>query len=147
MPAAVINVHPYETLTLPDGGQADIDLDMVPLVRALWTLGLRTAGCCQDLGESVIAERRPEETGRRRHADYLLGRAWLKMPSPDAMSMLSLLAERPHFAERFGRWTHPDAWDNYVYLLPGENGTQLSPWAQIHFPKPQLAEVIEALAH
>lgn len=142
------SVHPYERLSLPNGGQADIDVEMVPLVRALWAMGLKTVACCQNLGESISAE--PERAGqeRRRHAAYLAGRAWLKMPTRDTQMMLCHLAKSPVFAERFGRWTHPDAWENYVYLLPGQDddgGVQLSSWAQIHFPKPQITEVVDAL--
>ena len=147
MPDRLTNVHPYERLTLPDGAEADIDLEMVPLVRALWAMNLETVACCQDLGESITAKSDWAGQGRR-HRAYLAGQAWLKMPTPDAQTMLGHLARSPVFAERFERWTHPEAWENYVYLLPGRDnngGVQLSSRAQIHFPKPQIPEVVDAL--
>lgn len=146
MPDRLTNVHPYERLGLPDGGTAAIDVGMIPLVRTLWVMGLKTAACCQDLGESITAESDRAGRGRRRHAAYLTGRAWLKMPTQDARTMLDHLAKSPIFAERFGRWTHPDAWENYVYLLPDQDGVQLSSWAQIHFPEAQITEVVNALS-
>ncbi|MEU8799169.1 hypothetical protein [Spirillospora sp. NPDC048819] len=147
MPDRLTNVHPYERLTLPNGSQADIDLEMIPLMRALWAMGLKTVASCQNLGESITAE--PEGAGQgRRHAAYLTGQAWLRMPTQDAQTMLGHLAQSPVFADRFGRWTHPDAWENYVYLLPGRDDdgvVQLSSCAQIHFPAPQILEVVDAL--
>ena len=35
-------IHPAQRLTAPDGTLADIDSEIVPLVRALWALGLAT---------------------------------------------------------------------------------------------------------
>lgn len=139
-------VHPAERLTLPTGGQADIDLEMIPLVQALWAAGLSTAACCQDLGESIAhgAEWARGE-GRLRHAGYYQGQAWLKMPTDDALSMLASLAEHPLYKERLTRWTSPDAWESYVYLTPSAQGAALTPWAQIHFPRQQIIEVTALL--
>ncbi|MFD0684336.1 hypothetical protein [Actinomadura fibrosa] len=143
MPDAVTNVHPAARLALPEGGFADVDLKMVPLVQALWAMGLRTAGCCQDLGESSAFT--GNEAGRERFGQYYRGQAWLKMPVEDTRIMLARLAEHPRFRERFNRWTRPDAWENYVYLLAGDTDVQLSAWAQIHFPNDQLDEVTAIL--
>lgn len=46
-------IHPSRRLSVPGGGMADIDVAMVPLVRALWEVGMRTSGCCQDLGDRM----------------------------------------------------------------------------------------------
>ena len=46
-------VHPAQRLSAPDGTQADIDTEIVPLIRALWALGLATTASCQDFGEGT----------------------------------------------------------------------------------------------
>lgn len=143
-----VNIHAALRLKLPDGGEADIDVDMVPLIRTLWTMGLRTAGCCQDLGESVaVRPARTDEIGPGRHARYWKGQAWLKMPLDDALILLGKVNDHAGFPERLTRWTHPDAWESYAYLLPGDDGVRVSTWAQIHFPKQQLPELVKALQH
>ncbi|HET9079643.1 MAG TPA: hypothetical protein VFO01_03890 [Trebonia sp.] len=53
-------VHPAQRLSAPDGTVADIDTEIVPLVRALWALGLATTASCQDFGEGTAGQR---ETG------------------------------------------------------------------------------------
>jgi hypothetical protein len=124
-----LNIHAAQRLETPDGGEAGIDVDMVPLVRTLWAMGLRTAGCCQDLGESVAA--RPswadEVIGPSRHANYWKGQAWLKMPLDDALILLSKVNDHAGFRERLTRSTHPDPWESYAYLLPGYDGSGCRP--------------------
>jgi hypothetical protein len=145
----VANVHPSQRLVLPwdsDGEAVDIDVEVVPLVQQLWALGLQTAGCCQDLGESIITTESPTASaGRRRHAAFYQGQAWLKMPVDDAQHMLGILAKSPGFREQLRRWTHPDAWETYAYLLPTDDGVRMSSWAQVHFPNDQIGEVVELL--
>jgi hypothetical protein len=138
----VKNVHRSERLITPDGAEVDIDVEMVPLIRQLWALGLPTAGCCQDLGESIVIGNSPSRT---RHADFYRGLAWLKMPLPAGCELLGYLAERPEYAERLRRWTHPQAWLAQVHLVPGESGTIELGHAQIHFPREQLDEVTAVL--
>jgi hypothetical protein len=141
-----VNVHPALRLELPGGGEAVIDTDMVPLIRALWALGLQTTGCCQDLGESVATHPNwAEGIELNRHATYWMGQAWLKMPLNDALTFLDKVNADEGFHERLRRWRHPDSWETYAYLLPGDGGARLSTWAQIHFPKQQLAAVVTAL--
>lgn len=47
-------VHPAQTLIAPDGTAADIDTEIVPLVHALWALGLKRTVVCRR-GEVVVA--------------------------------------------------------------------------------------------
>jgi hypothetical protein len=54
---ATPQIHPTERLTTPDGTDADIDTEIVPLVRALWRLGLATTASCQDFGEGTAGQR------------------------------------------------------------------------------------------
>ncbi|MBO2465383.1 hypothetical protein [Actinomadura violacea] len=126
----------------------DIDLDMIPLVRALWRLGLSTSGCCQDLGASIrCGPRSATGPGRRRHADFYAGQAWLKMSADDARTMLDLLVRvLPKTGERLNRWTRADAWDVFVYLVAEGESVVPSCWAQVHFPRIHLNEVTRALS-
>ena len=119
---------------------------MVPLVQALWSLCLRTVGCCQHLGESIAngpgSAQRPE---RQRHAAFYTGQAWLKMPVSDAQRMLGILLRHPEMEQHLNRWTRPGAWEVFSYLVADEGKVVQSDWAQIHFPKTQIPEVVEHL--
>lgn len=151
MPAELkeVPIHPSKRLASPGGGQVDIDLAMIPLMRALWACGMRTLGCCQDLGESI------EKNGhgspvpardRQRHADFYKGRAWLKMPMPDANQLIAILGADPVFASRVRRWTHPEAWQCTVYIFPTDDGhARPADAAQINFPTEQIDEVTALL--
>jgi hypothetical protein len=83
MPAP--QIHPSQCLTTPDGTQADIDTDIVPLVRALWALNLATTASCQDFGDGTAGQReanlRPSRYGGDAFIAYHTGYAWLKMPT------------------------------------------------------------------
>ncbi len=45
--------HPTQVLTTPNGREAQIDTEMVPLVRELWRLGFETKVACQDAREAT----------------------------------------------------------------------------------------------
>lgn len=143
----VANIHPSRPLTTPAGDEVAVDLDMIPLVRALWALGLNTRGCCQDLGASInCGPDWAKGPGRRRHGDFYAGQAWLKMPADDARTMLKILLRAdPRMRDRLNRWTRVDAWEVFVYLVADDDGVVPSHWAQIHFPREQLDEVTAAL--
>src|SRR5580658_3063183 len=102
--------HPSTRLTPLESSQAaDIDTDMVPLLHALWQRGWRTLACCQDHGEAVEAEREQgqgsEPTGYHGFIEYHRGLAWLKMPTADALSMLTALSNHEVFAAHIKtRW-------------------------------------------
>jgi hypothetical protein len=142
-------VHPTERLILPGGGDADVDVEMVPLIRRLWAMGLETTGCCQDFGESILKNgHRSTSTNdaRQRWVDFYSGYAWLKMPTDHAESLVATLGRLPKFAERMRRWTHPEAWMNIAYIFPGdEDSADIADAAQLHFPRVQLPELVEAL--
>jgi hypothetical protein len=145
----LIQVHSSRLLALPGGGEADIDLDMVPLVQRLWALKLETTGCCQDFGESIESNGHRSPTSdhdRQRHADFYRGQAWLKMPTGDATALTALLGTHPVFRERMRRWTHPESWMSIVYIFPTDQGADLADAAQIHFPRAQIPELTAALA-
>jgi hypothetical protein len=40
--------HAFQLLTDPYDDEVEIDIEIVPLIRALWALGLETMNCCQD---------------------------------------------------------------------------------------------------
>jgi hypothetical protein len=146
MPYGVINVHPTEFLTPPGAHEpVAIDTGLVPLIRLLWSLGFTTLGCCQNFGESILHNQHRSDTtlqDRRRHADFHRNRVWLKMPEEDALRLIGELGDDPIFHQRMRRWTHPEAWQNIVYLFPTSNGRAAPErTAQLTFPRNQLAEL------
>jgi hypothetical protein len=149
MPREIGQVHPAVSLRFPSGGQVDIDEELVPLVERLWSLGFATAGCCQDFGESIEMNQHRSTTSdddRKRHADFHRGRVWLKLPEADAIRLITLLGRHPVFGERVRRWTHPEAWQNVIYIFPAADGdAQRTSAAQLTFPHSQLADLIAAL--
>ncbi len=145
----LIPLHPTQHLVTPGGVEVDIDVEMVPLVQALWELGLTTKGGCQDFGDSILnnghRSTSPDDA-RQRFADFYSGQAWLKIPADDAKRLISVLGSHPRFGPRMRSWTHPEAWMNILYLFPGDNGgADLANAAQLHFPRDQVPELAEAL--
>lgn len=145
----LIPVHPTQRLVTPDGTEAEIDVEMVPLIRGLWKLGLTTKGCCQDFGDSILnnghRSTSPDDA-RQRFADFYTGQAWLKMPTSDAKHLITILGSHPTFGPRMRRWTHPEAWMNILYIFPSDEvGVELADAAQLHFPREQVPELVEAL--
>jgi hypothetical protein len=145
----LIQVHPSERVTLPNGDEAEIDVGMVPLTRALWALGYQTKGCCQDFGDSIEKNGHRTTTpddDRQRFAAFYRGQAWIKMPMPDATRVIGMLGKNPLFDERVRRWTHPEAWMSIVYIFPnGQGEAELMNAAQLHFPRTQIGELVEVL--
>lgn len=118
-------IHPAERLRLPGGGEADIDLPMIPVVQALWRAGITTLGSCQNLGESIARNGHGSSVAakdRQRWADFYKGFAWLKLPGDDANRLIGLLGADPVFGHRTRRWTHPEAWQAVVWLVPCRGG-------------------------
>ncbi len=144
----LMQVHPTQSLVTPGGEGYEIDIEMVPLIRRLWDMGLTTKGCCQDFGDSILNNgHRSTSPGdsRQRFADFYKDQAWLKMPTDDAATLVAMLGRHQKFAERMRRWTHPEAWMNIVYIFPEEGGASVANAAQLHFPRAQLSELVEAL--
>lgn len=146
----LIQVHPAERLVTPDGAEVDIDVEMVPLLQQLWAMGLQTKGCCQDFGDSIGNNGHRSTTpddDRQRHATFYAGQAWLKMPLADAARLISAISDHPAFGQRVRRWTHPEAWMAIAYIFPDDNGVaELTKAAQLHFPRVQVPELVEALS-
>ncbi|MGY3682520.1 hypothetical protein ACVWXU_006143 [Streptomyces sp. TE33382] len=138
-------VHPYETLTAPDGEQADIDTEMVPVVRELWRRGYTTTACCQDVGEATAGVRAQRETplgyGGSGFIAYHRGYALLKMPVLDAQRLVALLADTTTFGEHVRRPWRPGSWRVNVPLEPGG----LAANAVLHLPRAQLPELVNTL--
>ncbi|MCP3821897.1 hypothetical protein NLX86_28535 [Streptomyces sp. A3M-1-3] len=138
-------IHPYETLTTPDGEQADIDTEMVPVIRELWRLGFTTVTCCQDVGEAtadVRAQREPPlGYGGDGFIAYHRGYALLKMPVADAQRLVALLADTTGFGDRVRHPWRPGSWRVNVPLEPDG----LAATALLHFPRAQLPELVGTL--
>jgi hypothetical protein len=141
-----MQIHPSQRLTTPDGMQADVDNDMVALVRALWSLDLRTTACCQDFGEGTAGQRatvpHPPRYGGDAFIAFYTGYAWLKMPVPDAKLLADLLLGTEFHDEVTRRWTL-GSWRLHVPMVftDDDSGIHLADDAQIHFPQEQISRL------
>ncbi|MGH3626575.1 MAG: hypothetical protein ACRDRL_03925 [Sciscionella sp.] len=143
--------HHGTTRLIPPGASnpVDIDNDMVPLVQQLWAMGLTTMACCQDNGQAVEAERgenrKTEPTGHHGFIEYHRGWAWLKMPVPDTLALLSVLSEHEVFASRTQvRWQR-GSWRIHIPVIHDNTEFRPAPYAQIYFPRTQITELTTAL--
>ena len=132
--------HPTKGLKTPDGTTADIDMMLVPLIKALWAAGFETIGSCQDLGESL------KNYGRK--GLYWKGYVLLEMPVPDTLRLLDLAADSP-FIDRM-HWAAPGAWEISLPVLPvspfnDDGDAEIAPWAQIHFPNDQIDDLVKVI--
>lgn len=142
----------HETVRLTPPGAHDpvpVDTDMAPLIQQIWARGLKTMACCQDDGEAVDAERvngqRSKPTGQRGFIDYYKGWAWLKMPVQDTFSLLSKLSEHEIFGPRIKiRWQR-GSWRMHIPVIYQAETFSPAAYAQIYFPKDQIAELTAAL--
>ncbi|KUL26656.1 hypothetical protein [Streptomyces regalis] len=138
-------IHPTETLTTPAGDQADIDTEMVPVIRELWRLGFTTTACCQDVGEATAGVRAQRDVPLGYGGDgfiaYHRGYALLKMPVADAQRLAALLAETAGFGDRIRRPWSVGSWRMNVPLEPRGPADE----ALLHFPRTQISLLIDAL--
>jgi hypothetical protein len=142
-------VHPAQTLIAPDGTAPDIDTEIVPLVHALWALGLKTVASCQDFGEGTAGQRamsqRPSRYGGDAFIAYYTGYTWLKMPMPDAQSLTRMLIGTEFHDHVTRRW-EPGSWRMHVPVVFDQNqGIILDRAAQIHFPREQTGHLTSLL--
>ena len=142
-------IHPAQRLTAPDGTHADIDTEIVSLVRALWALNLTTTASCQDFGEGTAGQRaanqRPSSYGGDEFIAYYTEYAWLKMPVPDALRLANTLIGTEFHDKVTRRW-EPGSWRMHVPVVFDENREIiLDGAAQIHFPRKQIASLTSTL--
>lgn len=143
-------VHPVQRLTAPDGTEVDIDEGIVPLVRAVWALGLNTEASCQDFGDGTAGQRAATEHESRYGGDafiaYHSGYAWLKMPLPDAYRFLNMLLGT-EFRDRVARRWTPGSWRIHVPVVFDDDNDEmaLAYAAQIFFPRGQVDSLQSAL--
>lgn len=129
--------HPAKTLTTPDGDQEEIDVEMVPLVEAIWALGLDTITCCQDSGESI--------QGFPRASAHYLGYAALEMPMADGLTLLAVVSADSRFKGRM-HWITPDAWEMTLPVIAYSGTAEVYPVVCMRFPKDQLGDLVAVLA-
>ena len=144
--------HATSSLISPHTDQpVQIDIDMVPLIRVLWTNDWQTMACCQDNGEAVAAEREHgkvgQPTGHGGFITYHKGWAWLKMPTADALSLLAALGDDKTFATRVQVPWQRGSWRMYIPLVYQDDEFTPAPYVQVYFPKDQLPELVTALRH
>ncbi|MFE1378661.1 hypothetical protein ACFW6S_06925 [Streptomyces sp. NPDC058740] len=138
-------IHPYDILTTPTGQHVQIDKVMTPIIRDLWRLEFATTGCCQDVGEATAGVREKRETalgyGGDAFIDYHRGWALLKLPIPDAMRFVEMLAGTSTFGNRVRHPWQPGSWRMNVPL----ESDGLADSALLHFPAEQLPELADLL--
>jgi|1186.fasta_scaffold26040_2 hypothetical protein len=144
-----LQIHPAQRLIAPDGTGAEIDTEIVPLVRALWALGMATTASCQDFGEGTAGQRkvnqRPSRYGGDAFIAYYTGYAWLKMPTPDARRLGNMLLGTEFHDKVTGRW-EAGSWRMHVPLVFDESRGIVPAYAtQIHFPREQIASLTATL--
>ncbi|MCW2889709.1 MAG: hypothetical protein QOE54_1267 [Streptosporangiaceae bacterium] len=140
----ITDVHPAEELVTPGGVPVPIDVELVPVIRALWALDLRTLMCCQDIGEAMASGgiRAMAEPGR--WSAFLSRHAWLKMPVDAGQALLARLDGTAEFSPRLSPKV-AGGWHSAVWLSPAG----LAGHANIYFPRaqvPELAATLTAMA-
>ncbi|MFJ3270983.1 hypothetical protein [Streptomyces sp. NPDC086776] len=142
-------VHPHKELTTPAGDQVNIDLAMVPLIETLWSRGLTTTACCQDVGEATRAVRDAQGITEGYMGEdfiaYYTGWALLKMPWADALRLLAALRTVPAFAARIEPRWQEQSWRMNVPIIYGQGLVDLAPDAMLHFPSAQIPELAQTL--
>ncbi|MCW2912865.1 MAG: hypothetical protein JWN52_933 [Actinomycetia bacterium] len=134
----ITQVHPTEKLPTASGESVSVDVELVPVIRALQALDLHTLMCCQDVGEAMAGGGMwplPD-----RWHTFLSGYAWLKMPVDAAQALLAKLSETPEFESRLTAKA-PGGWQSQVWLGP----TGLADYANIYFPREQIPDLTAAL--
>jgi len=138
--------------------EAEIDIELAPLILEIWRAGITTIHSCQDVGENVsslvadlphLAEMVRRETGR----------ASIGFREPQALlAVLDALARagpRDQFYERMVHWATPDAWQLVIAvqdqgLQPGtspspalETESRLTAVSyQLRFPRTDVGEMV-----
>ncbi len=125
--------------------------DGLPLVRALWRLGLATTASCQDFGEGTAGQRnanpRPARYGGDGFIAYYTGWAWLKMPTPDALRLGNLLLGTD-FRDRVDHRWQRGSWRMHIpFIFDDDHGIAPDDTAQIHLPKDQVPDLTRTLEH
>jgi hypothetical protein len=136
--------HPTKRLRAPDGTRADIDVMLVPLIKALWAAGFDTVGSCQDLGESIGHH---SERKSAYWKDYVL----LEMSVADTLRLLDTVKGTPQFCDKM-HWAAPGAWEVSLSVMPfspfdtqGEDEAWVAPWPQVHFPNDQIDDLAKVI--
>lgn len=148
MPTSKYAHHPVRRAQTPDGRFVEIDVEMIPLIKRLWSHGFHTVTCCQDIGESATS------ASARRRA-FWSGYALLELGIPDTLRLLDMIIHMPFFADRLDV-RHPEAWSVSIPVRAGENvdweagatrewDAEVLPWTSIVFPKEQVPVLTDYL--
>lgn len=166
-----VMTHPTVPVPHPAGGTPlDIDTLLVPVIRALWALGIDTVDSCQDIGEA-LKSRFADVPGKAGWVSAREGRAEIGFASTgDAeMFMNAIVAAGQRdddFHFRATHWAAPRCWEWSVSMLDtglieaaqDEDMTEddlestevvppefLSMWPQVYLPTSDLPEVARRL--
>jgi hypothetical protein len=129
--------HPTKRLRSPGGERADIDVLLVPLIEALWQEGYETIGCCQDIGESA-------GTISDRFATLWSGYVLLEMPVADTVRFIDVIKDTEQFWPHM-HWAADSAWKISIQVIPLDDQTIISPWAQMYFPADHLDDLVNVI--
>ncbi|HEX3960425.1 MAG TPA: hypothetical protein VHZ03_27940 [Trebonia sp.] len=139
-----MNHHPVKRLTAPDGSRVNIDVQLAPLIKALWAAGYETIGCCQDVGQGISAS--VSNASAKRRGTYWKGYALLEMPVEDMCKLLDAVKGTPQFKDRM-HWADQGAWEIAIQVAPfGFDGAaEPVPWAQLRFPNDQISDLVDVI--
>jgi hypothetical protein len=125
--------HPYELLVPPGEEEpVQVDVALVPLVRALWAAGFEMVTCCQDIGESIGG------LNARRGA-YWKGWVLLELRSRPARRLAELAATAGGFPMH---WTDEAAWEMSIPVaMLGGIRPVIPDLVQVRFPASQVRDL------
>jgi hypothetical protein len=141
-------MHTHPTVHVSQNGrEADIDVDMAPLIRELWRAGIDIQYCCQELGESL-------DNSAQGLSSIEFGTA------PKLASFLDHVVDggppngEVYIDAAFGGWiTEVRLWDNASLDVWDDASTKLRVPArfeadsfEVHFPRRQIREITERVA-
>lgn len=141
------NFHPTRRIVDQHGDAWDVDVEMAPLIEALWRLGVETCDSCQDVGGRLLANEQfmAKRPHLRRIYELEVGRASIGFCSyEDADVLLTAVLEYDHdeLYDRVTHWATPNAWKWSVQpLMRAYFGPRLS------FPASDIPEVLKRVTN
>jgi hypothetical protein len=133
--------HPFEVLGYhgdPDD-PVEIDVEIVPLVRAVWALGFDTELSCQDRDGYVWVEL------PGKHAQRLLN-VVAREDGELRANILGLVPAEAAYPEAFYAYQRAHGWKFHVMpIAEGDGGPDVWLSVGVRFPRAQLSAVVAAL--
>jgi hypothetical protein len=137
-----MNEHPFKRVTDPHGFRIEVDLEIVPLIRRLWTMGLETENSCQDNFGYVWVE----------FASASFAETFLTAIAKNGDAELRYIAknacaldpnDRERLTTQYRTWE--DSWLIHAVTW-GDDDSEVSISISIRFPREHLSRVMAALS-